>query len=157
MADIARESQSIVEIVSLQNGSAQLTQSVVEAITGLGITCNNPPNGAINVPYSHTFLAGAGVPPYSFSITAGDFPPGLALAAATGVASGIPITAGGFTFTVTVTDAQTITASVQCSISILAAQANAIIITFFGWKLYPISPCADAVEGPEVPSVERAV
>lgn len=152
----ARVTQSFLVAGVNTPANARVTQSFIVVGVGLGIVCNNPPGGNIGVPYTHTFLAGSGNPPFLFSISAGFLPPGLALNSATGVVTGVPTTAGGFTFTVTVTDTFFASASVQCSITI-AAVSNSVIITFYGWKLYPLSPCDDAVEGEEVPPVERAL
>ncbi len=70
----------------------------------LGITCDNPPEGAKHKPYSHFFPATGGAPPYAFAITAGAIPPGLVLNSDTGEVSGIPTTIGTFDFTITVAD-----------------------------------------------------
>src|SRR5260221_287374 len=51
-----------------------------------------------------TLAATGGLPPYTWSVSAGALPPGIILTAATGVVSGIPSTVGTFTFTVKVTD-----------------------------------------------------
>lgn len=82
------------------------------------ISCDNPPDGIIGVPYSHFLLASGGVPPYTFAITAGALPDGLTLDPATGEISGIPTVAGTFPFTVEVTDDEDNTAEVECSITI---------------------------------------
>ena len=127
MANTGRITQSVVQVASLVNGNARLTQSIVQVLVGLGIVCNNPPNGTVGSPYTHTFLAGSGTAPYSFSITAGSLPPGLTLAA-TGVVTGTPTAPPGtFAFTVTVTDSLTTTASVNCSITILSAPGGGFV------------------------------
>jgi Putative Ig domain len=154
MANTARVTQSVIEFVALGIGEARVTQSVIEFVVGLGISCDNPPGGTTGIFYTHTFPAGAGQPPYSFAITAGALPPGLTLAAATGIVSGVPTTQGTYIFTVTVTDSSTATASVQCSI-VIAGQPISILL--YGWKLYPDRPCEPAEEVEEVPSVTRAV
>jgi large repetitive protein len=65
--------------------------------------CNNPPNGTIGVPYSHTILASGGSPPYSFMLTGGALPGGLSLDVQTGVISGTPLgPPGTFPFQITV-------------------------------------------------------
>lgn len=117
MANTARVTQSVVEAVTLGPAVAFITQSVIEFAVGLGVTCNNPPQGQTGAAYNHTFLAGGGEPPVVFTISAGALPPGLGMSA-TGVVTGTPTVVGTFAFTVTVTDSFTITASVNCSITI---------------------------------------
>jgi hypothetical protein len=89
----------------------------------LAIDCDNPPDGASGVPYSHFILGSGGVPPYTFSIVAGALPDGLTLDGPTGEISGTPTAGGVFPFTVRVTDSYAggpdrNTADVQCSITI---------------------------------------
>lgn len=118
MANTARVTQSFLIAGTLQVGTARVTQSFIIAGVGLGISCNNPPNGLVGASYSHAFPAGSGDPPYTFSISAGALPPGLVLNSITGVVSGTAITAGTYPFTITVTDSFTATASVRCAITI---------------------------------------
>jgi hypothetical protein len=66
--------------------------------------------GRVGVVFRATFGATGGAPPYSFSVTGGSLPPGLALMP-DGVLDGVPSTAGTFNFTVTVTDIDFATAS----------------------------------------------
>ena len=154
MANTARVTQSFLIAGTLQVGAARVTQSFIILGVGLGISCNNPPQGAVGVPYSHTFPAGSGDPPYTFSITSGALPPGLTLNASTGVLSGTPTSPGLFIFTVTVTDSFTATASVQCSINV----PNQTLITLYGWKVYPEDPCAlPDTEAPIPPKIKRAM
>ena len=60
--------------------------------------------GAFDAPVLRLFSATGGNAPYSYAVTAGSLPPGLALAA-DGTLSGTPTAAGTYGFTVTATDA----------------------------------------------------
>ena len=64
-------------------------------------TADSPPaTDNVGIAYSYTFTA-TGDPTPTFSATPANLPPGLTLNATTGVLSGVPTTAGTFTFTVT--------------------------------------------------------
>jgi Putative Ig domain len=54
--------------------------------------------------YSVTITASGGTAPYTYAVTTGSLPPGMALDPGTGVISGIPTALGTSTFTVTATD-----------------------------------------------------
>jgi Putative Ig domain len=62
------------------------------------------PAGQATVAYTATMSATCGVPPYSWSITAGSLPTGLNLGSSTGTISGTPTTPGTSSFTVQVCD-----------------------------------------------------
>jgi len=70
----------------------------------LTITTTSLPNGHVGVAYSQTLAASGGSGTYTWSISAGSLAPGLSLAAATGVISGTPTTAGISNFTAQVAD-----------------------------------------------------
>jgi subtilisin family serine protease len=70
------------------------------------ITTTSLPDGMVGSAYSQTLAAVDGTLPYAWSVSAGDLPPGLALAA-TGELSGTPSSAGTFTFTARVDDSGT--------------------------------------------------
>jgi hypothetical protein len=113
----------------------------------------SPATAQVGTAYSFGPAAGGGTPPYTFTISAGSLPPGLTLHPVTGVVSGTPTTMGVFCFSITVTDSLGATAVLAVCITVYGA----VLITLYGWKLYPDAPCADTVPGVELPSVDRAV
>jgi len=78
------------------------------------------PDGTVGVAYSQPLTATGGTAPYTWSISAGTLPAGLALDTATGIISGTPTTAGASNFTVSVSDSATTprTASLAYTITI---------------------------------------
>jgi len=81
------------------------------------ITTTTLPGGKVGVLYWNSVLATGGVKPYTFVKTAGTLPTGVALYSG-GVLKGTPTTAGTFSFTVRVTDANGSTATKNLSIII---------------------------------------
>jgi hypothetical protein len=70
------------------------------------------PAPVVGVFYSQTITASGGTAPYSFAVTSGAPPTGLALAA-DGTLTGTPTTAGSYTFTVTATDTYQCAGTIQ--------------------------------------------
>jgi hypothetical protein len=95
-----------------------LSFSVVGPGSPLSLDCGNPPVGFVAIAYASGLIAMGGTPPYTFTIIAGSLPPGLSLNASTGVISGIPNTAGTYSYTARVTDSSAGSSSVDCSIII---------------------------------------
>lgn len=68
------------------------------------IATPNLPGGQLSNEYHFVMTAFGGSPPYAWSLSAGQLPPGLALDADTGEISGVAAASGAFSFNVRVTD-----------------------------------------------------
>jgi Putative Ig domain len=85
----------------------------------LKIATGGLPQGQQGNAYNEVFSATGGTTPYSWSISAGTPPPGIALNA-NGDLAGMPTAAGSFSFTVMVTDAAKKTATGNFSVTVVA-------------------------------------
>jgi len=94
------------------------------------------PDGDPGVFYTQTITATGGVTPYTFSITSGSLPPGLALNSTTGVISGVPTTVGVFNFTVTAFDANFCRGSRTYTV-VIGIPCNIVTITLAPTSLPP--------------------
>jgi sugar lactone lactonase YvrE len=106
---IADPSGQILE--SNKNNNTRVADSGPITVMGLlKIVTTSPLSpGTPGVAYSQTLTASGGVSPYSWSVTSGTLPAGLALAS--GAISGTPATAGAYSFTVQVKDSAGTTAT----------------------------------------------
>src|SRR5450631_219916 len=103
---------------SSKSASAAVTVNPVNN-QALKITTGNLPQSHQGDAYSEVFNATGGTTPYSWSISAGTPPPGIALNA-NGDFAGMPSTVGTFKFTVMVTDAANKTATGNFSVTVVA-------------------------------------
>jgi len=92
----------------------------------LQITTTSLPGGALGVNYSATLAAANGVPPYTWSNTGGQLPPGLTLQALTGQISGNPTQAGAFGFLIQAKDSSGQATSSNFSVVIAPLAAPAV-------------------------------
>lgn len=147
-------SEVTVGMVASSSGAA----SVVYTYTPpppITLTCPAG-SGATGAPYGSALTATGGVPPYAFSITSGNLPPGTSLNAI-GDLKGTPATVGTFNFTAQVADstgAAAGTTTAHCTIT----NTNPVIAS--GWRRLPPPPppageCPDAAA--TVPSARIVV
>jgi photosystem II stability/assembly factor-like uncharacterized protein len=96
------------------SGSCTVTMDAARSVTANFVQIMLSPatlsGGSVSVPYNQTIIASGGTAPYTFAITAGSLPPGLSLATM-GALTGTPTAGGNYSFTVTATDAASITGS----------------------------------------------
>jgi hypothetical protein len=78
----------------------------------------------IGAPFSFQFGAFAGTAPYTWSVSGGTLPAGLALDPATGILSGTPASIGNTSFTIRLTDSRGRSAEKQIVISVTPAQLS---------------------------------
>ena len=102
-------------------------------IGSLNITTTSLPSGTLNYQYSVSLGASGGVPPYTWSVTSGNLPPGLNLVGVppNWVISGTPTTVGTYPFTLQVADSQSppATASAPLSITVNATLTQLTVLT----------------------------
>ncbi len=100
-------------------GSRSYTVSVDPA--PLTVNPSSLPNGSQGVAYSQTVTASGGTAPYTYAVLSGALPTGLSLNTSNGAITGTPTVAGAFNFTISATDANSITGSQAYTVNIAAA------------------------------------
>jgi glucose/arabinose dehydrogenase/mono/diheme cytochrome c family protein len=82
------------------------TETPVPPYADLEFRTKTLSNGEIDIAYSFSLVVWGGLPPYQFSLTEGELPPGLELDPASGSLFGVPTTAGSYSFAIRVSDSQ---------------------------------------------------
>jgi hypothetical protein len=99
------------------NASARYSTPVSTPAPAPQVGSSAPPTGFVNVSYNFTFTATGGNGNVTFGLGSGTVPPGLSLDNS-GVLRGQPTTAGSYTFSVTVTDADGLSSSASFTVVI---------------------------------------
>ncbi len=115
-----------VAVADAAGAQAKQTYSVTigsaAVVTGPTITTTTLPAGTVGASYSGKISASGGTAPYVFTRTSGNLPTSVDLTGA-GSITGTPTAAGTYTFTVTVADANGLTANQSYSVTIAAASS----------------------------------
>jgi large repetitive protein len=121
-------------------GTSWQSAAVTASTTTLGVTTSSLPNGTVGTAYSTTLTRTSGTGPFTWSLTSGTLPTGLALDGSTGTISGTPMAAGTATgLQLTVTDSLGRTAT-SASLSLAVAKGSQTIT-------FTSSPPATVVAG----------
>jgi hypothetical protein len=99
---------------------------------GLAITTTTLPGGNVGISYSQALTATGGTPPYTYTISAGSLPPGIAING--DILGGTPAKPGSYTFTIQVADSVSATATAQFTVAIggLAITTSALPVAAVG-------------------------
>jgi hypothetical protein len=116
---IASGSFTFSVLVNDTNNKQLVRGFTINVRTSVMVTTSSLPDGTEAEAYTSTLQAGGGLSPYTFSVSAGTLPPGLALAS-TGVLAGTPTQGGSFAFTAVVTDSNQRTATASLSIRVFS-------------------------------------
>ncbi len=109
------------------HGSTDRSQDSFRPVTFSGGTNANPATARVGVPQSTQVAGLAGVAPYTWSLSSGVLPPGLALNAGNGRITGTPTTEGKFKAKILVTDSAAKPAKAKHKVDFLVAPANLAI------------------------------
>ncbi len=125
-ASVAGSSNVTVRVTDSSVPAVTATKALtltVDAAGTLAIVTTALPTGVVGAAYPATSLqSSGGTGPYAWSVTAGSLPLGLTMSAG-GSVSGTPTAAGDYSFTVTVDDSASHSASRQFTVTVVAALA----------------------------------
>jgi Putative Ig domain len=105
------------------------TTSTTTTTTSPSITTSSLPSGSTGTYYTNTLAATGGTTPYTWAVSAGTVPPGLALGGSTGTLFGTPTTAGTYSFTAEVKDSAAKSTTKSFSVGIVASATPLAIST----------------------------
>ncbi len=143
--DLTTASKATVTAISVADTSVVASAQVtIVASDSLAVVANTLPTGTAGTAYSATLAATGGTAPYTWQISGGSLPQGLALNNTSGIISGTTTQTGGFSFTASVTDATSANASAPLNLTVNPVTSNG---TFDGPaelpRVYVLSALAD--------------
>ena len=113
----------IVEVKDSSPNPLEQSQSITITISSGLVLHQNLQNPARGVAYSQSLAPDTegGLQPYTWQLTGGKLPTGLQLNSTTGVISGTPTVAGPFSFTITVSDSETMPDTFPATFNLVVA------------------------------------
>lgn len=94
----------------------------------LAVVTETLPGGEVDLPYFAALAARGGIPPYQWSIIGGALPPGFGINPSSGAITGTVASAGTYSFTVQVTDADSPVQSATSAFNLVIAPAPPILV-----------------------------
>ncbi|HND21242.1 MAG TPA: putative Ig domain-containing protein, partial [Acidobacteriota bacterium] len=91
-------------VIQDERGEGSIFEDDLASCPTITVGPSTLPNAKADVSYTQRFSGAGGGQIETFSLSGGSLPPGLALNQTTGVVSGVPVAAGGFSFELTVAD-----------------------------------------------------
>jgi hypothetical protein len=123
---------SAIGVLSGCGGNSNSPAKTETLPKALSITTTSLPNGEVGAAYSWTLTASGGTTPYTWSVSSGTLPAGLALNASSGAITGTPTASASatpLTFTVTDSSSPAQTRSVNLTLTISASGTAPLEIT----------------------------
>jgi uncharacterized protein (TIGR03437 family) len=122
-----------VTVQDARNSTSPAQALSIAIATSVTITTTSLPGTSVSATYAAQLTAAGGMPPYSnWVVVSGTLPAGLTLSPTSGAILGVPLTAGNFTFGVTVKDSTGAVSQPQNFAITVAARVNVTTTSLAG-------------------------